>query len=60
MKTANELTYKIIGMAYKLHTHLGPGLLEGAYKECLLYLLGKQVYGLKKKKHCPWYSKKLS
>lgn len=28
----NELSYKIIGVAYKLHTSLGPGLLESAYE----------------------------
>ncbi|HLG02306.1 MAG TPA: GxxExxY protein [Bacteroidia bacterium] len=30
-----ELTSKIIGCALKVHTALGPGLLESAYLECL-------------------------
>src|SRR5674476_154033 len=31
----NELTDKIIGAAVEVHKHLGPGLLESAYEECL-------------------------
>ena len=30
-----ELTGKIIGCAMRVHTALGPGLLEGVYEECL-------------------------
>ena len=33
----NELTKKIIGCAIEVHKHLGPGLLESAYEECLSY-----------------------
>ena len=29
------LTEKIIGFAIEVHRHLGPGLLESAYEECL-------------------------
>jgi GxxExxY protein len=31
----NEITEKIIGAAIEIHRHLGPGLLESAYEECL-------------------------
>ena len=34
-----ELTEKIIGCAIEVHRHLGPGLLESAYEECLCYEL---------------------
>ena len=37
----NELTYKIIGCAYKVHSQLGPGLLESTYEVCLEYELRK-------------------
>ena len=37
----NEITEKIIGCAIKVHSNLGPGLLESAYKECLFYELTK-------------------
>ncbi|MDR3703320.1 MAG: GxxExxY protein [Candidatus Sulfopaludibacter sp.] len=35
----NALTEKIIGAAIEVHRHLGPGLLESAYEECLCYEL---------------------
>jgi GxxExxY protein len=44
----NELSNKIIGCAMKVHTELGPGLLENAYEECLYYEL-KEI-GLKVEK----------
>jgi len=37
----NELTEKIIGAAIEVHRHLGPGLLESAYEECLCYELSQ-------------------
>jgi len=38
-KTENELATTIIGCAIEVHKHLGPGLLESAYQECLYYEL---------------------
>jgi GxxExxY protein len=35
------LTSQIIGAAIEVHRHLGPGLLESAYEECLAYELGE-------------------
>ena len=34
-----ELTYRIIGLAMRVHRHLAPGLLESAYETCLCYEL---------------------
>ena len=31
----NQLTGQVIGAAIEVHRHLGPGLLESAYHECL-------------------------
>ena len=31
----NELTETVIGAAIEVHRHLGPGLLESAYEQCL-------------------------
>lgn len=41
----NQITEKIIGCAIEVHRHLGPGLLESAYEECLFFEL--QNVGLK-------------
>jgi GxxExxY protein len=35
----NEISGLIIGCAMKVHTELGPGLLENAYEACLFYEL---------------------
>jgi GxxExxY protein len=40
--TENEIGDMIIASALKIHTALGPGLLESAYETCLLYELEKQ------------------
>jgi GxxExxY protein len=37
----NEITEIIIGCAMKVHSALGPGLLESAYESCLAYELSK-------------------
>ena len=49
--TINELSQKVIGLAIKVHSALGPGLLENVYKECLYYKLQKE--GLKTEKEKP-------
>jgi GxxExxY protein len=35
----HSLTEKIIGAAIEVHRHIGPGLLESTYEECLHYEL---------------------
>jgi GxxExxY protein len=37
----NDLTYNIIGLAMRVHRHLGPGLLESVYEKCLCYELSQ-------------------
>ena len=37
----NDLSGVIIGCGMRVHTALGPGLLESAYEECLYYELRK-------------------
>ena len=46
-----KLTSQIISCAIEVHKHLGPGLLESAYQECMLYELVKS--GLKVAKETP-------
>ena len=33
----NQITHEIIDSAYKVHSALGPGLLESSYQACLVY-----------------------
>jgi GxxExxY protein len=35
-KYINDISYKIVGCAIEVHRHLGPGLLESVYEECLI------------------------
>ena len=49
----NQITEKIIGSAIEIHQHLGPGLLESAYKECLYYELMKAGFYVQKEKPMP-------
>jgi GxxExxY protein len=38
----NEITGQIVDASIKVHTRLGPGLLESAYEACLAYELRKR------------------
>jgi GxxExxY protein len=49
----SEITGKIIGCAMKVHTALGPGLLESAYQECLYFELKKEGLFVEKEKALP-------
>ena len=48
-----ELTSSILNCAYKVHSKLGPGLLESAYEECLHFELNKRGLNAIKQKPMP-------
>ena len=48
-----ELTKKIITCAIEVHKHLGPGLLESAYEECLCRELELNKINFEKQKPLP-------
>lgn len=45
--TENDISYAIRGAAFKVHTALGPGLLESSYQATLAYELQKMGYDVK-------------
>jgi GxxExxY protein len=49
----NDITYKIIGCAYKVHSALGPGLLESTYEVCLTHELLKEGLKVEQQKILP-------
>lgn len=49
----NQITHEILDSAYKVHTALGPGLLESAYKACLVYELRKKGLKVEEEKPIP-------
>lgn len=49
----NEISKIILDCAFKVHTALGPGLLESAYRECLAYELIKSGLRVEKEKTIP-------
>jgi GxxExxY protein len=53
MEALNIITQNILKHAFKVHTELGPGLLESSYKECLYYILNKNGIFTEKEKPMP-------
>jgi GxxExxY protein len=49
----NYLTDRIIGAAIEVHRHLGPGLLEAVYEECLCHELGMMGLKFQRQIHIP-------
>ncbi len=49
----NILTGEIIGAAIEVHRHLGPGLLESAYEECMMHELMSRKLGVKRQLELP-------
>lgn len=49
----NQITHSIISAALKVHTELGPGLLESTYQECLFYELKQTGLLVQKEKPIP-------
>ena len=45
--TENDISYDIRGAAFKVHSNLGPGLLESVYEIALMHELTKMGYEVK-------------
>jgi GxxExxY protein len=53
MHTENDLSYLIRGAAFKIHSKLGPGLLESVYEKVLSHELGKSGLNVQNQKCIP-------
>jgi GxxExxY protein len=51
--TENEIATIIVDAAYKIHTRLGPGLLESVYETTLAYELARRGLTLRKQQAMP-------
>ena len=49
----NQITEKIIGCAINAHRCLGPGLLESAYEECMVFELKNAGFKTERQKPVP-------
>lgn len=49
----NLLSNKVIGAAIEVHRHLGPGLLESAYRDCLAYEITQTGFFVEREKTLP-------
>jgi GxxExxY protein len=53
MSKENEISGAIIGAAIEVHKHLGPGLLESAYEECLAHEMSLRGMPFERQKPLP-------
>jgi GxxExxY protein len=53
MNTADQIAKDVVDAAFKIHTKLGPGLLESAYEACLAHELTKRGYQVERQKPQP-------
>jgi GxxExxY protein len=51
--TENEIAKVVVDCAYKVHTTLGPGLLESVYESVLAFELGKHSVKVERQKPLP-------
>ncbi len=55
----NEISKIILDCAFKVHSALGPGLLESAYRECLAYELINAGLNVEQEKSLPLVYKEI-
>ena len=48
-----SLSKNVLGAAIEVHKHLGPGLLESAYEECLAFELVQKAHKIERQKPIP-------
>jgi GxxExxY protein len=50
MKTTDEIASEIVDAAFRIHSKLGPGLLESAYEACMAHELTKRGFLVERQK----------
>jgi GxxExxY protein len=53
MNTADEIAAEIVDAAFKIHSKLGPGLLESVYEACMAHELTKRGFLVERQKPQP-------
>ena len=56
-KIENKIATAILDQAFKVHSELGPGLLESVYENCLFYELTQAGYDVKAQVPVPMHYK---
>jgi GxxExxY protein len=52
-ETLNSLSHRIIGAALRVHTEIGPGMLESAYDACLAFELLQDGLSIERQRRLP-------
>ena len=60
MKTENEIATVVLDAAFKIHTNLGPGLLESVYEAVMAYELAKRGLAVRRQVPIPIRYEELS
>ncbi len=60
MRTENEIATEVLDAAFKVHTNLGPGLLESVYEAVLAYELAKLGIAIRRQVPIPIRYEQLS
>ena len=53
MVQRDQLSEAVIGLAIEVHRHLGPGLLESAYEECVAFELMSHGFRFERQRRLP-------
>ena len=53
--TDEEIFSKVLDCSFRVHSNLGPGLLESAYEECLVFEIRKADLHVEKQKAMPLF-----
>lgn len=53
MNEIDQIAKQIVDAAYRIHSKMGPGLLESAYEACMAYELAKRGFKVERQKPQP-------